>query len=60
MPVWFQWSLFLWLVFSALCYMYGAVRPRDNPPSSARYQFAAIESIVIACLVLWFIAGGGK
>lgn len=60
MPVWFMWVLFLWFVYSMLAYMYGAVRTPAKPPSSARYQWAAIESMLFALLTLWFIAGGGK
>lgn len=59
MPVWFMWFIFLYLCLQVL-----AAFPVIVKDKGARDRFItmvfAVSHLIMACLTLWFIAGGAK
>lgn len=65
MPVWFQWVVFVVLAAHAIAWAWISVLAAEDE-SRERVRVCRVSVVAamvvasIACLTLWFIAGGGK
>jgi len=58
MPVWFQWVVFVWQAYLALTtFLYASTQ---SGLARKITKGVGVVHVILACLILWFIAGGGK